>query len=243
VIISLKRKDKTKSDDEKPEAQDNNTNEEKWYRSFWVWICETTYFTDWLIVIVTTVIAYVGFLQYKMLDISQKQYSNSQRAFVIYDHTQAMTIGDPKTSKTQKIILFTFFQNSGATPTQNLRIRVDAWKSKCPMPDNFTFPNTEYGQEVRPILPPHANNSIAAITIPIDDIVNINKSPKILYYYVYGWVKYNDILGGNESHISEFCIELDNVWGNYTEVGKDLPTFNYKYCTKHNCADHDCDNQ
>ena len=158
------------------------------------------------------------------LDEGTNQFVLSQRAFVYLDGFEA----DARTGKeARKLVRFAFmprWQNSGETPTKNLRVAIDWTHCNGELPDGFPH---AYRQKAVPLfLGPHATEKTETIDIGpglanqvIDDANGaIGWEKRNAQIYVWGRADYEDVFGGK--HFSEFCYRahFSSQDGNRIEV-------------------------
>ena len=118
----MDHKKNQKRNNEKSNEDAENSNPKKWYESLWKYIRTRTRLTDWLIVLCSTAIAVVGFLQWRTLDLQQRQFQATERAMVVF--SQFFMLGSDNINNTHKggIMIQPIWTNSGNTQTRNLRI-------------------------------------------------------------------------------------------------------------------------
>jgi hypothetical protein len=173
----------------------------------------------------------------------QDQFRMEQRAFVhLNGFRPILPITDPK-DKT-KVVAYNIspvIQNSGATPTKNMHIHFNTFPSAQPLPDNFDYP--DFGEKVLIpfFLAPHVEQESVPIKIPMEIITLIQNNS--LHFYIYGWIRYRDRVGGKDVHSSDFCYDLSEITGDPTNPAPGAALFRFTGCPKHNCSDEECENK
>jgi hypothetical protein len=139
------------------------------------------------------------------------------------------------------------WQNSGDTPSKNLRIHTGCELRNAPLPVGFNFNQAREGTG---LLPPKAplsgglapESQQAAITP--QDILDLQAGRKFLY--VWGWAKYRDVFPGTKERVTHFCWLVTPV-GNPLEYvpGSQPPApgglaFHTIHHAEGNCADEEC---
>lgn len=83
----------------------------------------------------------------------------------------------------------------------------------------------------------------AIITLSPDpismDIVQLVRLQR-MHYYLWGWVRYNDIFENTPMRLTEFCYEVQATQGLSTEPHAKALNIRYHNCPTHNCYDEDC---
>jgi hypothetical protein len=133
-------------------------------------------------------------------------------------------IGTYEEGQRTRFMVIANWQNSGATPTRDLKIRFgcgsDPFKVKSPAQTLSIGPKGE--------------EELYACRISEYEIVSLNA--RTYGWYVWGRATYGDVFGGH--HLTEFCKE-----GTWTEP--DAPTVAYTTCpgnlSKFNCSDKECE--
>lgn len=141
------------------------------------------------------------------------------------------------------------WQNSGDTPTRQLRFYVDGLLTNAPITPSYDFnyidPRATPGPGMLgPKTPgsagqaPHMPHQ-AALTP--QDIVDIQNGRK--FFYLWGWARYFDILPDTDEHITRFCwlirILGDPFLFNPAVDPNSVRIFN-SYEARGNCADEEC---
>jgi len=165
-----------------------------------------------LICCVTAIYAIFAGLQWFIL---RETAQNTQRASVFLKDLDAIKVFgvEPK-----KVIAWDFifkWENSGNTPAKNMVSYVTFVVRKDPLPEDFKFSDSG-GKKYTPIdLGPHAIITTAPLSVSIDNITAVRDHSMHLYFY--GWVKYRDILKNTPDHITRFCYEVMEIYGDPTD--------------------------
>ncbi|MGA9851661.1 MAG: hypothetical protein WBR15_01860 [Gammaproteobacteria bacterium] len=140
------------------------------------------------------------------------------------------------------------WENSGSTPTKNLRLHVNFALRDTELPTDFDFNYETHAVGTGLIAPKitlHGGVTPVPSLAPIttQDIVDMQAGRK--YFYIYGWAKYFDVFSDTDEHITRFCWIITPV-GNAAAFMPGFPdmaeplTFPYLYYAKGNCADEEC---
>ncbi len=168
-----------------------------------------------------------------------------QRAFVflpLEDKGYPADIVGPQRSIMEVPIVL---ENSGTTPTRNLRFHINRRLSPNTLPRTFTFPDEWSPHEDRrgipAILGPKSTFEASYEHIPVADIFKITTNQA--HFYVWGWATYDDVfVGETKQHLTRLCAEV---------APRDQPFFSgtqsqfkvaLKYCNQNNCYDDECKN-
>ena len=139
------------------------------------------------------------------------------------------------------------WQNSGETPSRNLRIHTGCDLRDAPLPPGFNFNDGTPGTG---LISPKATlsgglapqHSEAAITP--QNILDVQASRKFLY--VWGWARYRDVFPGSKEHVTHFCWVITPVGDPLAYVPGAQPpapgglAFHTMHHTEGNCADEEC---
>jgi hypothetical protein len=169
-----------------------------------------------------------------------------QRAFVSFGQNLLLeTIAD--NSDRPKIATFDFrplLENSGTTPTRNLRHHFNFLWIPSALPDGFDFPDMSNDPSVPFLLGPKATMSGALMHVPTSTLLLVRD--KGFHLYFWGWAMYQDVFKKTPVHVTLFCTEFTNFQGDPT---RPTPTgavpihANYISCPHHNCHDEECDGE
>lgn len=166
-------------------------------------------------------------------DITKQELVELQRAFVFP--------GDPKiTPEGKSIDIYLPIENSGTTPTREMRMHVSYLWMATEFPKDFQFPDIwEAGQ-------PHINRRFSLapkgqsgehLLIPVDIALAVFK--RQIKLQIWGWARYNDIFDGTPQHITKFCYEVTPQDSEVNSIGP-LYHFTFNLCDRHNCYDEEC---
>ncbi len=106
------------------------------------------------------------------------------------------------------------WENSGETPTKNLRMHTTVVLRNSILPDDFNFddPNADFGVVLIPPKTTLHGGLGPKFNIPAispQDILDIEAGVKFLY--IWGWVKYSDVFDGYVMHTTRFCWQITPV--------------------------------
>ena len=135
------------------------------------------------------------------------------------------------------------WQNSGETPTINLRLVADAEIRDAPLPVPFAFPARAPG---RGLLGPKANSlggpgpSPPAPPISAQDIADSVAGKKYIYFW--GWVRYFDVFPNTPEHVTMFCWLITTTGDPFAfdPANPASLSFAYLHTSYGNCADEEC---
>jgi hypothetical protein len=144
------------------------------------------------------------------------------------------------------------WENSGDTPTRDLRIYTDGWFSNAPIPADFNFNTiTPPVQPANGLLGPKVSNNggqyphfphQAALTP--QDILDVQTGRK--FFYVWRWARYRDILPDTPEHITRFCWRVlftGSPFAFNPLVNANGVTVSNHYENRGNCTDEECRSQ
>jgi hypothetical protein len=140
------------------------------------------------------------------------------------------------------------WENSGETPTRNLRIYADCILTNVPLPESFSF--TQIDPEEPPamaMLGPKATSKggiaphAAAPALTPQDILDIQSGQRFLYFW--GWARYFDLLPNTPERITRFCWQII-ADGNPLTFNPLMDPQGLRWSNIHqrrgNCADDEC---
>jgi hypothetical protein len=140
------------------------------------------------------------------------------------------------------------WENSGETPTRNLRIYADCILTNVPLPESFSF--TQIDPEEPPamaMLGPKATSKggiaphAAAPALTPQDILDIQSGQRFLY--LWGWARYSDLLPNTPERITRFCWQII-ADGNPLTFNPLMDPQGLRWSNIHqrrgNCADDEC---
>jgi hypothetical protein len=138
------------------------------------------------------------------------------------------------------------WQNSGDTPTKDMRMHTSCELRNTPLPRDFDFDRAAT-QTGTGLLPPRATNMgglapmppMAAITP--QNLLDVQQGRQFLY--LWGWVRYFDVFPNTKQHITRFCWMIVPIGDPFTYVPDDPQhtlRFDHIHNTEGNCADDEC---
>lgn len=173
-------------------------------------------------------------------DIAEDSLVKLQRAFVSVQqikHISHLDMTNGKIWWTLHII----WENSGASPTRNLRFLVSPYLEGTDIPEDFQFlvPNIQ-----RPVtfLGPRATTA-SEIAITGDDLAAVQSGTKFLY--IWGRADYRDIFENTTEHVTKFFYRVA-LRGDATKAWDqtlNIVELIYAGQPRHNCADEDCNQE
>jgi hypothetical protein len=158
----------------------------------------------------------------------------TQRAFVFVRNGQIAIGKDFKTDKVKNFKVSVTWENSGDTPTKNMRMMINRFVTPEPLPDDFDFPDYEIG-DIHTLLGPKSTISSVPLEISTEEMRAVREDESHLY--VWGWAEYGDVFPGTKRHRTEFCQKWW-VGGDLINASKFSAGFTWYH--QHNGADGEC---
>jgi hypothetical protein len=158
----------------------------------------------------------------------------TQRAFVFVRNGQISIGKDFQTEKIKNFKASVTWENSGDTPTKNLRLMINLAVRPDILPDDFDFPDYEIG-DIPTLLGPKASTSSAALELTREQMRAVREGEAHLY--IWGWAEYDDVFPGTKRHRTEFCQKWW-IGGDLINPGKFSAGFTWHH--QHNGADGEC---
>lgn len=174
-------------------------------------------------------------------DIAEDSLVKLQRAFVSVQQIRHVSHLDPGIGK----IWWSFhviWENSGASPTRNLRFFVSRYLEDTDIPPDFKF---DPMQTARPVtfLGPKATTSSAEIAVTGDELAAVQSGTKFLY--LWGRTDYRDVFAKTPDHVTKFLLRI-GLRGDPTkpwDQNSNALEIIYTNQPRHNCADEDCNKE
>lgn len=239
-----------------------NATEENKIGLFDRWFPDSTAVFNLFLVIFTAVLAFGGLIQLSFLNRAERISSNTaqaakdaadvaksnllvgQRAYVYVTFSQVIV----KDGDTKRVLGWNFtpvWNNSGPTPTRNMRNHISLKVFDGAIPDTWDFPD-RWGKEVKiedrknVLLPlgPRSSLNGQTLFVNIDDIREIVAGKKALY--IWGWAKYNDVFPNTTDHVTRFANRIV-IGGDPTNPEK--TSVSYPLHGKNNCSDEECERE
>jgi hypothetical protein len=170
-----------------------------------------------------------------------------KRAFVFPTGVVALPESNAKTGSFDWRLV-PAWENSGETPTRNLRIYTDYILTNVPLPETFSF--SQIDPEEPPamaMLGPKATSKggiaphSASPALTPQDILDIQSGQRFLYWW--GWARYSDILPNTPERVTRFCWQII-ADGNPLTFNPLLDPQGLRWSNIHqrrgNCADDEC---
>jgi len=170
-----------------------------------------------------------------------------KRAFVFPNGVVALPESNAKTGSFDWRLV-PAWENSGETPTRNLRIYTDCILTNVPLPENFSFTQIDPEEPAAmAMLGPKATSKggiaphSASPALTPQDILDIQSGRRFLY--LWGWARYSDILPNTPERITRFCWQII-ADGNPLTFNPLLDPQGLRWSNIHqrrgNCADDEC---
>lgn len=186
------------------------------------------------------------FATIRSTELARESFSADKRAFVF-----AMGINGfwerENTSGQYNWRFRPLWQNSGDTPSKNLRIFTGCELRDTPLPVGFKF---KHGEEGTGLLPPKSTLSGGLAPTPPQaaitpqDILDVQAGRKFLY--LWGWAKYHDVFPGTKEHVTHFCWLVTPLGDPLKYIPGTQPpapgglAFHTIHHPEGNCADEEC---
>jgi hypothetical protein len=185
-------------------------------------------------------------------------YTATQRAFVTINDVDSAPIYDPKTGAITHWKLLMNIENSGNSPTVDLRVIPTnsmgpagphkGWNELYPgvkFPEGPNDPEVSWritkdgGTYMHALIGPHAKFPISSFGIPLSTTGNMADVDGLLAgkwrAYTFGAIHYRDIFPGSPDHVTKYCYGLS------AEKQKDSTAkLTFYLCSHWNCADDEC---
>ena len=165
----------------------------------------------------------------------------AQRAFisVVVMHNAN---GDIATGQINHWRFTPVWQNTGNTPTRNMKSHASIQWRDQELPESWDFPDQWSAGEshVAAPLSGSARSAIAghSVYVPVDVVADVIDRKKFLY--LWGWASYNDVFPRTAKHLTRFAVRIV-VAGNARN--SDKISFNYEHLARYNCSDEECEYQ
>ena len=179
--------------------------------------------------------------------ISRESLQSVQRAFIAVNPVPEIQAANTGGSQ---VMLFNFgMENFGVTPAKKTSAHVNWVKSNngLPLPTDFNFPDAKSidgsQDSTVTVIGPKDRFPLSVGPIPRDFIERLYKGE--VRFFVYGWVRYNDVFEKTPRHIVRFSYELVAIPGvvrlQTGQEGQGLQTL--VNGPRFNCYDEECDEQ
>jgi hypothetical protein len=170
-----------------------------------------------------------------------------KRAFVFASGIQALYEPDTTTNHFNWRV-GPIWQNSGDTPTRNMRLYTDGILTNVLMSPNFDFNQIDPAQPPGPgMLGPKMHSGggqaphMPGPGLTPQDLLDIQAGRK--FFYLWGWVRYSDTLPGTDEHLTRYCWRIicngNPLIFNPLVDPNGVRFFNL-YEARGNCADEEC---
>ena len=159
---------------------------------------------------------------------------HTQRAFVFVRNGQIAVGKDFQTDKVKNFTVSVTWENSGDTPTKNLRMKINRRVNPDPLPDDFDFPDYYIG-DIHTLMGPKSTINSVPLEISTEEMRAVREGEAHLY--VWGWAEYDDVFPGTKRHRTEFCQKWW-VGGDLINASKFSAGFTWYH--QHNGADTEC---
>jgi hypothetical protein len=182
-------------------------------------------------------------------DVARHALIDLRRAFVFLTQIGVLVMADQQTQKVNSWNIGFFWENSGATQTKNLQIKVTCgiflYNGKPDWSEQFDWNDPEIkNREVEHatrVLGPHQKDQGGLCDIPADKMAEIIASP--YPFHMIGMATYNDVFDPGQSpdseHVTRFCFR-GKIAGDPLTIKPGI-TLSRNLCTgNNNCADDEC---
>jgi hypothetical protein len=180
-------------------------------------------------------------------ELAREAFIADKRAFVFASGITAFYEPDPATGQFNWRV-GPVWQNSGDTPTSELRLYTDGFLSNISIPATFDFTATNPAVPPGPGMlgpkmssqggqAPHLPNS----ALTPQDVFDIQQGRK--FFYLWGWARYRDTLPTTPEHVTRYCWRIMVTGDPFTfnpAVDPSSVRFFNLYEPRGNCADEEC---
>ena len=101
-------------------------------------------------------------------------------------------------------------ENSGSTPTRELKVNVAFRLSELVLPDDFDFPLPSI-HAMATLIGPRGKIEVDPWTLTDEDLAAVQSGSK--HFYVWGKAEYLDGFNGTPLHTTKFCTRISHVGG------------------------------
>ena len=175
--------------------------------------------------------------------IARSHTSAAQRAFVSVKGQRAIRIFGATEWQLRVV-----WENSGPTPTRNMRSRIQCDIFDAKLPNDFNFDHAS--PEFRPgFIGPRATIESASIPYPhLTDAQLIQIRNEERFLYLWGEARYYDIFPETAEHVTRFCYNIE-IYGAVEDVGiyrfgeplrEGIVDARFVLHSTGNCADDEC---
>jgi hypothetical protein len=223
MIVSNSSSASSRQEQTTEHSEENNNKED--HKTLWdSWFPDSISLYTLALVVFTAVLAFGTLYQFNFLgrgeriaadtakaakdsaDIAREALETTQRAFIFITTFEVSVL--PNTVRVQPK-----WQNSGTTPTIEMRSRV-SWKwFPGEPPADYDYPNLDGTGNVdtapetqTAFVGPQTSSYASSLNIPVFWIDRVRKGDGRIF--IWGWGEYNDVFKGTVRHRTEFCNEL-----------------------------------
>ncbi len=201
--------------------------------------------------LVGVVVAIIYFCQLRAMihsnEINRETLQSVQRPFVSILSMEGMREIDPTTNRIVQVHLSFTWQNSGNTPTKNLRAHVNhtfepGSSMETSLPNDFTFPdfwapNEDHAGTPIFVSPGKGTATYEAVILSAADAEAVFQKKESAYFW--GWARYQDTFPGTEEHVFAFCSKLVGFTADPMTLDASVKP-ELRNCKRHNCYDEEC---
>jgi hypothetical protein len=145
-------------------------------------------------------------------ELSKNALLTGQRAFVLATGFDVIRMPNPANdNEIASIEISMVWENTGSTPTKNLRSHFNYLPHLGPFPQDFQYPDLGSDEPTPADVGPKGVAHTVPFSIPASDVREIVAHRKILS--VWGWARYNDVFPRTKGHVTRFCTELTGFQG------------------------------
>jgi hypothetical protein len=154
----------------------------------------------------------------------------TNRPYVFVRDFVPIAVGNPEQPMGWQCVVI--WENSGATPTQNLRMWMSWATFTQPIPTDFDFADRgDTSQQSITIIPPRGQ--VTAPIFVLDRELAGALAAGNLFTYIWGWAEYSDIFPNTPKRRTEFCVQVLVDF-----IGTDPPRMmvQFRHYPRHNLA-------
>ena len=144
----------------------------------------------------------------------ERALSSTERAFVFVRMQLGIRIYNTDTWQFRVV-----WENSGSTPTRNMRSRTQCEIRDTELPDDFDFDYSPTKFHAAFIGPRMTIEGGLVPDPPLTDTQLIEVRDKKKFLYIWGVARYFDVFSATREHVTRFCYKID-VHGDVDRVGR-----------------------
>jgi hypothetical protein len=167
--------------------------------------------------------------------------THAQRAFITFGQSPTVNTVPTDNSQTQASVhqFRVTLENTGMTPARDAHHYFNYRFQADPLPIDFNFSDNEGGGITPFVIGPRQLLTGGELDIRPEILLGVKNHQAHLFFW--GWVTYWDVFPNTTQHVTMFCSELTDVYGDPLKTTP-FPV-GFSICIHHNCTDQDCDSE